>query len=216
MITADLNVPAAAPLLARLTDHDRTRMADAMQALLAHGSILGLDPGQGELYTWCRQNLEWLREVAALAGLQVSNEHETRLIQATPRRPAMTLRLRQDATVVLLALWYEFDSQVRDQGATQVVLSVEQLNQLLQEKLLPDLKEPPGKGRLLEILRQAQRFNLVRLETNEPFEKTRIEVLPTLKKVIPFQDFADWTRTAELHKTAGAPSEEELNLTEEK
>ena len=67
--------------------------------------------------------------MAALAGLAVSMEHESRLIQAVPERPALTLNLRQDVTIVLLALWYEYDTQVRDHGAAQVTLSVEQLNQ---------------------------------------------------------------------------------------
>lgn len=206
-MTTELDIPVA--LLARLTDPDRVRLGEALQTLLVRGSILGLEPGQGEVYAWCRQNLEWVREVAALAGLQVYNEHESRLIQAIPQRPALTLRLRQDATLVLLALWYEYDTQVRDQGATDVKLTVEQLNQLLKEKLLPELKEPPSRGRLLEILRQAQRFNLIHFDTADPFEQTPIEILPTLKRVIPFQDLADWTRTAELHQTNAAPPPEE-------
>jgi hypothetical protein len=205
------------PLLARLSDPDRERMGEAMQALLAHGSILGLEPGQGELYTWCRLNLDWLREVAALSGLQVFNEHESRLIQAIPQRPDLTLRLRQDATLVLLALWYEFDTQVRDHGATDVKLTVEQLNQLLKEKLLPELKEPPSRGRLLEILRQAQRYHLIHFAAGDPFEQSQIEILPTLKRVIPFQDLADWTRASDAHKNPGtAPTEEAETETEVK
>jgi hypothetical protein len=202
-----LNQPPPAPLLGRLTEVDRLRLGEALQLLLAHGSLSGLEPARAELYTWCRQNLDWLREVAALSGLQVINEHESRLVQALPTRPALTLRLRQDATIVLLALWYEYDTQIREQGATEVIVTVEQLNRLLQEKLLPDLKEPPSRGRLLEILRQAQRFNLVRLEVADEVEASQVEILPTLKRVIPFQDLADWTRTAALHHHPGAVEE---------
>jgi hypothetical protein len=135
-------------------------------------------------------------------------EHESRLIQAVPERPALTLNLRQDVTIVLLALWYEYDTQVRDQGVAQVALSVEHLNQLLKEKLLPDLKSQPSAGRMLEILRQAQRFNLIRFETAQPFEQSRIEVLKTLPRVIQFNELAEWTRTADLHKNPqAAPSD---------
>jgi hypothetical protein len=203
----DINTPTPAPLL-RLTDADRVRLGEALQALLAHGSILGLESGDGDLYAWSRQNFDWLREMAALAGLSVSMEHESRLIQAVPERPALTLNLRQDITIVLLALWYEYDTQVRDQGAAQVALTVEQLNQLLKEKLLPDLKSQPSAGRMLEILRQAQRFNLIRLAVAQPFEQSRIEVLKTLPRVIQFNELAEWTRTADLHKNPpAAPSE---------
>ncbi len=195
--------------LLRLPDADRARLGEAVQELLAHGSILGLEPGSAELYAWCRQNPDWLREAAALVGLSVHAEHESRLIQALPERPALTLRLRQDATLVLLALWYEFDTQIRDHGATQVILTVEQLNQLLKEKLLPDLKSQPPPGRMREILRQAQRFNLVRLTYSESFEQSHIEVLSTLKKVIPFNGIEEWTKTAELHRQPATTGEDD-------
>ena len=198
-MNTDINTPAP-PALLRLADPDRARLGEALTALLAHGSILGLDSGDGDLYAWCRQNFDWVRETAALAGLSVWMEHESRLIQAIPERPALTINLRQDATIVLLALWYEFDTQIRDQGAAQVTLSVEQLNQLLKEKLLPDLKSQPSVGRMREILRQAERFNLIRFELAQPFENSRIEVLKTLPRVIQFNEIAEWTRTAELHR----------------
>jgi Domain of unknown function (DUF4194) len=180
---------------------DRTRLSEALQELLAHGSILGLEPGQDKLYDWCRQNPDWLREMALLVGLAIHTEHESRLVQAIPQKPSLTLNLKQDATLVLLALWYEFDTQVRDHGATEVRLTVEQLNQLLKEKLLPDLKSQPSAGRMREILSQARRFNLVRVEFGEPFEKSGIEVLPTLKKVIQFNGVEDWLKTAESHRS---------------
>ena len=204
----DLSPSSPAALLS-LTDVDRTRLGEALQKLLAHGSILGLEPAEGEVYAWCRQNFEWLRELAALTGFSVSMEHESRLIQAVPERPSLTLHLRQDATIVLLALWYEYDTQVRDHGAAQVRLTVELLNRLLKEKLLPDLKSQPSSGRLLEILRQAQRFNLLRLDLVEPFEQSRIEVLKTLPRVIQFNELAEWTKTAELHKNPQPASDGE-------
>ncbi len=91
-MNTDINTPTPDPLL-RLADADRVRLGEALQALLAHGSILGLEAGDGDLYAWSRQNFDWLREMAALAGLAVSMEHESRLIQAVPERPAWRLGL---------------------------------------------------------------------------------------------------------------------------
>src|SRR5947209_2374142 len=91
-----------APTIIPLNGTDRTRLEEAIQELLAHGSILGLDPGQGELYEWCRQNPDWLREAASLIGLAVYTEHESRLVQAIPKKSSLTLNLKQDATLVLL------------------------------------------------------------------------------------------------------------------
>lgn len=195
----DINTPAPAPLL-RLADPDRAKLGEALQTLLAHGSILGLEAADSDLYAWCRQNFDWLKEIAALNGLSVRMEHESRLIQALPERPSLTLELSQDATIVLLALWYEYDTQVRDQGASRVTLTVEELNQLLREKLLPDFKSQPSAARMLKILRQAQRFNLIRLDCAPAFEQSRIEVLKTLPRVIQFNELAEWTKTAELHR----------------
>ena len=94
--------PAPEPLL-RLPEQDRSRLAEALQELLAHGSILGLESGQIGLYTWCRQNFEWLRETASLLGLDAALLHEERMVQVIPRNASMTLNLRQDATLVWLA-----------------------------------------------------------------------------------------------------------------
>ena len=51
-------------LLARLQPHDRERLGEAMRRLMAHGSILGLEPSQTDLYHWCYQNRPWVDELA--------------------------------------------------------------------------------------------------------------------------------------------------------
>jgi hypothetical protein len=196
-------------LLSRLSDMDRERLATAIQELLVHGSILGLEAGSAELYAWSRQNLDWLKETAALAGLDVRCEHESRFIQAVPKTSALLMRLKQDATLVLLALWYEYDTQVRDLGATDVLLSVEQLNRLLKEKLLPEIKSVPTETRMREILRMAERKNLVRLKLETAFESSMIRVLPSLKLVIPFRDLEEWVQTASMHTNIEAANESE-------
>jgi hypothetical protein len=201
--------------LIRLPDADRLRLSEVLQELLAHGSILGLEPGRAELYEWCRLNPEWVREAAAIIGLTIYSEHESRLVQAIPQRSSLTLNLKQDATIVMLALWYEFDTQVREYGATQVSLTVRQLNQLLKEKLLPELRSQPSAGRLKEILVQARRFNLLRVDFVDPFDASRIEIFPTLKKVIQFNDIEEWTRTAELHRNPTIVEDMAVDSTDE-
>jgi len=51
--------PAGSAHLVRLSDEDRARLGEAVQELLAHGSILGLDAGRSALYHWCRQYFDW-------------------------------------------------------------------------------------------------------------------------------------------------------------
>lgn len=182
--------------LLSLPESERERLSAALQELLAAGSINGLDPSRTALYHWCRQYFEWLREIAALAGLDVAVLHEERLVQAVPRTAALRLRLRQDATLVWLALWYAADVRWRDEGQDQAFLSVVELNDLLQDQLLPDATGALPRGRLREILRQAARFNLIRFEPAEPFEESGIEVLPAIRRIIPFRDLAAWAETA--------------------
>lgn len=204
MTETDANLndsPAPEPLL-QLQEQDRARLAEALQELLAHGSLLGLESGQSALYTWCRQNFEWLRETAALAGLDVALLHEERMVQAIPRVGSMVLHLRQDATLVWLALWYAADVRWRDEGETQAFLTVAELNALLKDQLLPDAVGQIARGRLREILRQAARFNLIRFQAAEPFEDSGIEVLPAIRRVVPFRELAEWSESANAFKKA--------------
>ena len=196
-------------LLARLPEPDRERLGEVLRRLVANGSILGTEPGQGDVYQWAHHNREWTEELAALLDLKLFWDHEIRLVQAVPQSGAFTLRLKLDATLVLLTLWYEFDTAVRDRGeAPPIRLTVAQLNDSLKTKFEPLRKSLPSPTRLTEILRLAQRKNLLRFAPAENPADATIEVLPTFKRVIPFQDIAEWTRHAERHLAAAASRDE--------
>lgn len=201
-------IPEDTPSLLRLSDEDRARLGEAVQELLVHGSILGLDSGRSALYHWCRQYFDWVKEASALVGLDVALMHEERMVQAIPRTSALQIRLRQDATLVWLALWYAADVRWRDEGQTQAFLSVAELNGLIKDQLLPDAVGLLTRTRMKEILRQAARFHLIRFEPAEPFEESGIEVLPAIRRVVPFRDLAAWTETAVgFQKTEGLAEE---------
>jgi len=190
-------------LLARLPEADRERLGEALRRLVANGAILGTEPGLADLYQWAQLNREWTEETAALLDLKLFWDHELRLVQAVPQSGAFTLRLKLDATLVLLTLWYEFDTAVRDRGETPPVrITVAQFNDSLRTKFEPLRKSLPSPTRLVEILRLAQRKSLLRFTPAEQPADAGIEILPTLKRVIPFQDLADWSRHAERHLAA--------------
>ncbi|MCE9611081.1 MAG: DUF4194 domain-containing protein [Chthoniobacter sp.] len=190
-------------LLARLPEADRERLGEALRRLVANGAILGTEPGQSELFQWAQLNREWTEEMAALLDLKLFWDHELRLVQAVPQSGAFMLRLKLDATLVLLTLWYEFDTAVRDRGETPPVrITVAQLNDSLRTKFEPLRKSLPSPTRLVEILRLAQRKSLLHFSPAEQPADALIEILPTLKRVIPFQDLADWSRHAERHLAA--------------
>jgi hypothetical protein len=184
------------PSLLNLPEAERLRLGEALRELLAAGSISGLEPSRSALYHWCRQYFDWLKEAAALAGLEVALIHEERLVQAIPQTAALRLKLRQDATLVWLALWYAGDVRWRDEGQDQAFLSVAELLGLLQDQLLPDAVGQLPRTRMRGILRQAERFNLIRFQIAEPFEESGIEILPAIRRVIPFRELAAWTEAA--------------------
>ena len=182
--------------LVTLPESERARLGEALQQLLATGSITGLEHTKSALYHWSRQYFEWDKEAAALAGLEVFMIHEERLIQAIPTTGSLRLKLSKDSTIVWLALWYAGDVRWRDEGQDQAYLSVSELNGLIQEQLLPDAEGSFPRGRMKEILRQAARFNLIRFQPADPFEDSGIEILPAIRRVVPFRELADWTEAA--------------------
>jgi len=195
--------PPQSSLLARLQPLDRERLGDAVRHLLAHGSILGLEPGQSALYSWCHQNRDWLEDIAGLMSLKLHWDHQERTVQAVPEDPAFLLRVKLDATLVLLTLWYEFDTAIRDRGESPPVrVTAQQLNDSLAAKFEPLRKHLPSPSRLREILTLAQRKNLLRYTPDPAPERTVIEIYTTLKRVIPFQNIDEWNQNADRHLAA--------------
>jgi len=193
----------ATGLLGRLSENDHERLGESLRLLLVHGSILGLEPANTDLYHWSYQNRSFLDELAALLDFKLYWDHQDRTVQAVPESSAFLLRLRLDATLVLLTLWYEFDTAVRDRGETPPVrLTVRQLNDALSAKFEPLRKNLPSQTRLREILSLAQRKNLLRFTPDLMPERSIVEILPTLKRVIPFQDIEEWTKNAERYLAA--------------
>ena len=204
--------PASLGLLGQIQPHDRERLGEAIRHLMVHGSILGQEPSQNDLYHWCYQNRPWLDEFAALLDLKLHWEHQDRTVQAVPQSAAFLLRLKLDATLVLLVLWYEFDTAIRDRGETPPVrLTAQQLNDSLAAKFEPLHKFQPSPTRLREILSQAQRKNLLRFTPDALPERMVIEILPTLKRVIPFQNIEEWTKYAGRHLAAVQKAAREIS-----
>lgn len=204
-------------LLTQIHPHDKERLGEALRRLLAAGSILGLDSAQTDLYHWCYQNRPWVDEMAELLDLKLHWEHQDRTVQAMPQTAAFLLRLKLDATLVLLTLWYEFDTAIRDRGETPPVrLTAQQLNDSLAAKFEPLKKFQPSPTRLREILSLGQRKNLLRYTIDPAPERTVIEIFPTLKRVIPFQNIDEWNKNADRYLAAVADQNPEAaSLAEE-
>src|SRR5690242_20428314 len=106
----DQNTASNARILAHLSEKDRDRLGEVLRRLLAFGSILGFEPGETDIYHWAYLNRALVEELAATLSFKLFWDQQDRIVQAVPQESKFLLRLRLDATLVLLTLWYEFDT----------------------------------------------------------------------------------------------------------
>ncbi|MGJ8657935.1 MAG: DUF4194 domain-containing protein [Akkermansiaceae bacterium] len=177
-----------------LQDRDHQMLQDIAHRLLAHGSLLRSRSSEKALYDWAVEHLPWLEEWAVLLGLKIILQRDDRLIMAVPLVPSLTRRLRRDETLVALALWYDFDVQVREEGAHEVFITVRDFNESFRSKF-PSIT-PLSASRFKEILRGFARFNLIETDWTDDFSDSVIQVLPTLRFAIPFPDIEEWLKVA--------------------
>ncbi len=175
-----------------LTDKDRQILRESAQRLLAHGSLLRERSAERGLYDWCIEHQDWVDQWADLLGMKIVWQREERVIVALPEAASLTRKLRKDETLVALALWYDYDVEVRENGAHEVEFSVREFNSNFASKF-PKLQGLSA-SRLKEILRLLVRLNLIEVEWQPELAESRIEILPTLRFSIPFPDLEEWLR----------------------
>jgi hypothetical protein len=197
-------IPALSPLFPHLDAKDRANMQEAAQRLLASGSILRDESAERELYDWCQNRTAMLEEWASLLGLKLVWLREERILLAQPESPALMKRLKLDETLVILALWYDYDTEVRDQGAHRVSYSVRDFNERLASKF--NKLKPPSETRLEQIFHLLDRKNLIRFSNANPLSSAKIEILPTMRFAIPFSGLEEWERLKIQFET-GAPAD---------
>jgi Domain of unknown function (DUF4194) len=195
---------------AATSESEHELLCEAIQRLLVHGAILRED--HRDLYESCRvqRSNGKLDELARLVGLKLHWEHDHRLILAVPQSLGLLRRFRQDESLVALALWYDFDRAVKEDGKTpdDVQFKVRDFNESLGTKFKDLILPKPT--RMREILQLFERKSLVRLTDTAGaggFAETMIRVLPTVRFVIPFPDLEEWQRQRDRYVQA-AESEE--------
>lgn len=181
-------------LFPHLESQDRELLREAAHRLLAHGSILREDSGERELYDWCQNRTQMLEEWASLLGIKLVWRRDERLLLALPEASSLLKKLKLDESLVVLALWYDYDVEVRERGAEEVVFVVRDFNESLSGKF-NKLKIPTA-TRMRQILRLLDQKNLIRLEGGEELATATIRVLPSIRYVIPFGSIEEWTRLA--------------------
>lgn len=189
-----------------LRDKDRRMLQDVTHRLLAHGSLLRSRATERPLYDWSIEHQPWLEDWADLIGLKIIIQRDERLIMAIPEVPSLTRKLKRDETLVALALWYDFDVEVRENGAHDVYFNLREFNEQFQSKF-PNM-QPLSQSRMKEILRRFTRFNLIEMDWEEEFSDSTIQILPTLRFAIPFPGIEQWIKAASNFNEA--PTKEDL------
>lgn len=179
-------------------ERDRQMLQDVAHRLLAHGSLLRSRASERTLYDWAIEHLPWVEQFATLLGLKIILQRDERVLMAVPEVPSLTRKLKRDETLVALALWYDYDVEVRENGAHEVFFNVRDFNEQFQSKF--PLLQPLSQSRLKEILRSFARFNLIETEWEDEFTESIIQILPTLRFAIPFPDIEQWIKAASVFK----------------
>ena len=182
-------------------DADRAALREVLAELLGRGVLLG-DEGSGrELYMLARDHYRThLEDYLAPLALELIVDDENSLLQARPRTESCLLlgRFDKDETLVLLALWRLYDDEISTGSQEAVIVTVDQLWAAL--KVYFDKVATPEKSQIESCLVRLRRHRLVRTLKPEGMTQAgemQIEILPSLSRVIPFDDIAAWQARVE-------------------
>jgi len=200
----DFTPPPALNLLPELSDSDRENLRSAVSELFQRQAIVRDLPGERELYDWARLRFSWVKEICGMVGFEVVLNEDEQMIHALPGDRATLRKLRTEWTLVLLGLWYDYDVKLRAEGSP-VIFTVEAFNESLKTKL--GERQPPATT-LKEILRFFASRKLVRMDYEDDFHRSKIEVLPTIRFVLPFGELEKVSDALEHLMASGSPDEE--------
>lgn len=183
-------------------EEDRAPIRDVLAELLSRGVLLGSEGSGRELFLLIRDHYQGhIADYLAPLGLDLIVDDDAPLLQARPRSEACQLlaSFSRDETLVLLTLWRVWDDARNSGTADTVILTVDELWQQL--RVFFDRIEPPEKTQIEAVLTKLRRHRLVR--TARPDGMTQpgelqIEILPSLARVIPFDDIESWLQRVDL------------------
>ena len=96
----------------------------------------------------------------------------------------MIRRFTIEESCIAMVLWHDYDTALRE-GATRVCVTVKNLNDSFAAKLKG--VKLPTRGGMKAALQLFHRHRLIRLNAAEDFADSTIEILHTLRLVMPFQ-----------------------------
>ncbi len=185
-------------------ESDRAALGEILTELLATGVLLGSEGRGRSLYLLARDYSREIADYLAPLHLEYLEDPENSILQArpVPGECGLTARFSKAETLVLLVLWRIYDD-IRLNQITPVVLTTAQAV-FDKWRLFFEQIEPPAESQLDRILSRFRRLRLLRLQTKsevERFGDLSIEILPTLPRVIPFENEAAWQQQAAVYQS---------------
>jgi len=182
-----------------IREEDRPALKTVLAELLTTGVLLGDEGRARELYLIAREYPKELGEFLAVLDLELIHDPDRPIFQARPiaGECALTASFTKDETLVVLALWRIYDEERMQRPSQAVVLDANTLDARL--KFYFEAIEPPQPTQLDRILSKLRRKKLIRYQRDEEqFGQSQLEILPTLPRVIPFEDATAWEQQAAL------------------
>jgi hypothetical protein len=190
---------------------DRPGLSDVLTELLGHSALLGDTGRDHELYLLARQYQREIGEYLAPLHLELVPDPDRPILQVrpVPGDCGLMARFNKAETLLVLTLWRIYHDARMERTVESVVVSANDIWQRL--KLYFERLDMPNASQLREMLGKLRNRRLVRVqwhEDPEQFGESQVEILPTLPRVIPFENASAWQQQAELYQQPGIASDE--------
>lgn len=197
----------------RIQEPDRAAISEILAELLAHGALIGDTGRDRELYLLAREYQRELAEYLAPLHLELLPDPDRPIFQLrpVPGDCALMARFNKAETLLVLTLWRMYHDQRMENVVATVLVTANEIWEKL--RLFFENITPLTEAQLREMLGKLRNRRLVRIKWSEDptrFGDSEIEILPTLPRVIPFEDAQAWQQQATVYQTEPPRSEEEV------
>jgi hypothetical protein len=195
----------------RIREEDRGAFSDILTELLSHGALIGEAGRDRELYLMAREYEPELSAYFSPLNLYLMPDPDRPILQIrpVPGDCGLIARFSKAETLLLLTLWRMYHDARMEQAVESVIVTANEIWQRL--GLYFERLDLPSGPLLREMLTKLRRRRLVRTQWHEDqnqFGESQIEILPTLRHVIPFEDVDAWEQQAARYQQTAEPQED--------
>ncbi len=191
-----------------IPEKDRPSIRAIVAELLGTGVLFGDMGRERELFLIAREYQGDLSDYLAVAGLELLLDPDRPIFQARPipSECGLMASFTKDETLVLLTLWRIYDEMRMEQPSEAIIITANDLDARL--KLYFENVDPPTDGHLERMLIKFRQRRFIRFQKDdEKLGESRIEILPTLARAIPFESPEAWNEHAGLFQKRDASTE---------